>query len=362
MSPGENMTAQRTQRFDFDHPMFRLDGWFERSSDGSGPAFRVRLDGLSVSLPFDYLRRRGARPGTSDADLLDLIEQALDFAPRIRPGDPVPTELIDGTASFQIPPALGEFTRLRFTLEVAGAIDGGSKLSPGRDLAALVEKARRPEIQQAMQRAFRAAAARVGIPEGRPLGVVDRVDQIAGELAFVEGLREPFEAVRGIEAACRTFARQYRIDRAGLEEVTRVLSLVRPPVAAMEARFAACDGLAANLDPALRDVDGAVRAIRNARDFLRKNLVLWAELIEEWRRQADRREALIRAAYRFLARHYPQGMVWAKGDDAGRQRVQRAIHLGPSADVEAAIAAAIAELDAAAFEPRHAPTSEGALR
>lgn len=356
------MTSDRTQRFLFDHPMFRLDGWFERSSDGSGPAFRVRLDGLSVSLPFDYLRRRGARPGTSDADLLDLIEQALDFAPRIRPGDPVPTELIDGTASFQIPPALAEFTRLRFTLEVAGAIDDGSKLSPGRDLAVLVEKACRPEIQQAMQRAFRAAATRVGIPEGRPMGVVDRVDRIAGELAYVEALRDPFEAVRGIEEACKAFARRYRSDRAGLEEVTRVLSLIRPPVAAMEAKFVACDGLAANLDAALRDVEGAVRAVRNARDFLRKNLVLWAELIESWRKEAHRREALVRAAYRFLARNYPQGMVWTKSDEAARQRIARAIHVGPSADVEAAISAAIAELDAAVDRPRLAPVPEGAFR
>ncbi len=96
--------ADRSTHFLFEHKVFTLKGArFALTEDGSTPAFHVELGTLIASLPLGTLRGEFAsiaiRRMTS---LLTVVEKSLRFVREIRPGDSIPRELLDGTASWSV--------------------------------------------------------------------------------------------------------------------------------------------------------------------------------------------------------------------------------------------------------------------
>jgi hypothetical protein len=96
--------VDRSTHFMFDHKVFTLKGArFALTEDGSTPAFHVELGALVASLPLSTLRTEfSIDRDAGDGVLLAIVEKSLRFVKEIRPGDSIPRELLDGSASWSV--------------------------------------------------------------------------------------------------------------------------------------------------------------------------------------------------------------------------------------------------------------------
>jgi len=78
--------------------------------------------------------------------------------------------------------------------------------------------------------------------------------------------------------------------------------------------FLQVDAQAGELLALLRNADQQTEYIRNARDDIHQQLMLWNEMLELWKgppvKYGDPPEKPVRALYRFLATHYAAKVVW----------------------------------------------------
>src|SRR4051812_44643028 len=98
------MTPARTTHFKFDKKVFLAPGaCFLLRRPEMEPMFAVRMGDQDAYLTVKSLCREfDIAPGTPDARLIDTAVQGLRYVPNIRPGDRIPSELLDGSASWKI--------------------------------------------------------------------------------------------------------------------------------------------------------------------------------------------------------------------------------------------------------------------
>ena len=88
-----------------------------------------------------------------------------------------------------------------------------------------------PTIKARVNEAFGEIAAKLGLPPDRKQEIIDRIDSVVRELAYIEALRERFRAtILVIRDKVLTFMKIYRRDRSIEEEFGRIENLIRRPV------------------------------------------------------------------------------------------------------------------------------------
>src|SRR4051794_319703 len=89
------------QRFDFEHKVFSLASCvFRKAHDGSCIVLQCPLGDVVAALPIQTLCATfEIAPGSNDAALLKRVAEALKYVKQVRPGDSVPSEILDGRAS-----------------------------------------------------------------------------------------------------------------------------------------------------------------------------------------------------------------------------------------------------------------------
>src|SRR5579862_9324368 len=90
--------------FNFEHKVFALPGArFATERPGNAVVFHLHLGSLGVSLTPTVLRREfDIKALSHDSLLIELAGHALRHVREVRPGDSVPRELVDGSASWSI--------------------------------------------------------------------------------------------------------------------------------------------------------------------------------------------------------------------------------------------------------------------
>ena len=68
---------------------------------------------------------------------------------------------------------------------------------------------------------------------------------------------------------------------------------------------------------ALKQLDTQIKEIRATRDELHFEFMQWGDVVESWKgdlskKSQEKAEKIVRGCYRFLARHYPQMVVWER--------------------------------------------------
>jgi hypothetical protein len=293
------------------HPLFARFGpvLFRRSDADGAPVMVVPLGDKEAALSLASVRREfGIAPGSADARMLELIEQALDYVSAIAIGDRLPSEIRNGRASWQPRPnhRIVARNRLRGQLVVWLDPSGAQGLAGGEDLD---DAGFRTGIHDALEQ----AAKLVGLPDGE--AVLGLIEEVAEELAYIEALRE--------DLLNRLLALLPRLDRLGsgrrgdlprMETIAQVQRLARVAAQRIGSRFAEVDAQTGEVLGTLRNI-GAQRAfIRENRDWLYRNLRAWDPILTLWADQADVAiEAMwptIVATYHFLAQRYMQVTEW----------------------------------------------------
>jgi hypothetical protein len=305
-------SQERSTHFSFEHSVFRTpDPRFVIANDGE-PSFVVTLAELAAVIPIKSLRLEFELDKGPDGAMLDKVAAGLKFVKTIRPGDSIPREILDGTASWSVEDRHIELARGRITIQISSWLTGAETVIVDQD--ALMQLAEDPAIKQRVNSAFSDIAVKLGLPPDRKQDVIDRIDQLARELSYIEALRERFGTIKGISETVAAFQKLYKRDRTVIEDLSRITNLMRRPMSEIQGIFDQVDGMSGEIISLLRNIVRQIEFIRESRDELHQRMMLWDEMIVKFStvqvERSPENEALMKDFYRFLARNFIVEKPW----------------------------------------------------
>jgi hypothetical protein len=306
--------VDRSTHFLFEHKLFQVKGArFAFTADGAEPAFYVTLGDLKAALRLNSLQTEFHIEAESpDGKLLGIIERSLRFVKEIRPGDSIPREILDGSASWKVEDRHRLIAQRRLAVQIASWFNGHERVIV--EEGALEEIAEDPTTKSRVNAAMKDIAEKLGLGADRRQEVLDRVDELARELSYIEALRERCGAVRMVVAKTGQLAKIYQKDRSVIADLARIQALLTRPITEFDDIFAQVDAMTGEILNVLRKFTAQVRFIRDARDRLHTRLMTWDPIIAQWEMLELARgapcEAAIKELYRFAARHFPQQQDW----------------------------------------------------
>src|SRR6185437_12066710 len=169
-------SAERSTNFAFTHKVFQVEGaCFALSRDTKEPLFRVFLGSVTAALPLATLCSEfGIAKDSEDGRLIDIVEKSLRFVKEIRPGDSIPRELLDGTASWTVEEHHRAIARSRLAVQLASWVAGEEKVIS--DTEQLEQLADDPVTKTRMQNALGEVAEKLGIGRDRKSEVMTKVE------------------------------------------------------------------------------------------------------------------------------------------------------------------------------------------
>jgi hypothetical protein len=305
-------SPERSTHFTFEHSVFRTpDPRFVIASDGE-PSLVVELADLAAVIPIKSLRLEFELDKGPDGPMLDKVAAGLKFVKTIRPGDSIPREILDGTASWSVEDRHIELAKGRITIQISSWLTGAETVIVDQD--ALIQLAEDPAVKQRVNAAFSDIAVKLGLPPDRKQDVIERIDQLSRELSYIEALRERFGTIKAIADTVAAFQKIYRRDRTVIEDLSRIANLMRRPMNELQGIFDQVDGMSGEIISLLRNIVRQIEFIRESRDELHQRMMLWDEMIVKFEAiQVDRspdNEALMKEFYRFLARNFIVEKPW----------------------------------------------------
>ena len=314
--PDAAPAPMRDTHFDFQHKIFSLSGaFFAMDPTAKEPVLHITLGDLKAALPFQTLKESfNIEEDSHDARLLGVVAKGLRFVKQIRPGEKIPGELLDGSASWSVDEKHRLVARGRLTVQLVSWITGSEMIVVDIDeLEQIVED---PQTKARLKTAFNAIAEKLGITENAEQYITDRIDDLTQELSYIEALRDRFKNIRAISENLARVTQLYRTDRNFVSEVARMQGLLKRPLKEYDAIFEQADAQTGEIVGALKAFETTVTFIRKIRDDLREKLIEWEELLHAWDgvpiEKSQTIEQLQKMTYRFLANRYMESKVWER--------------------------------------------------
>ncbi len=301
--------------FTFEHAVFKVkEAVFTLSSANEEPTYNVPLGEVRAALPIDLVAGSfGISKDSPDSELLKIVKSGLKYVKEIHPGDSIPSELLDGTASWSVEPHHRALARARVTLQFAWWAEG--RTLDGVDPAEYETQAGMPDIKQKLQAGYIAIAEKLGFGRDHVSDLIGRGDDLAREWTYIEALRERFGKIQKLYAGFATLRPIYRRERAIQEDIVRIRMLMKRPVDEIVTSFDQLDANTGEIVSTMKKFPSQIRYIRDARDSFHQKFMTWDGLIAEWNdvplERSLKVDRLVRVSYRFLARHFPLDSEWA---------------------------------------------------
>ena len=302
-----------------EHRMFALfqDPVFRRADTDGTPVMAVRLGDRDAAMPLRSLQREfGIGDSTHDGTVLAAIAEALDFVPILRLGDPLPPEILTGDASWEPGPTHQRLALIRLQMQLVAWLHGGDGAEPiVLDAAALAGLEDDPVLRQQIQEAFQRAAESLGLPSKD--AVIEQMESLAFELAFIESLRERLlELVRQMARRLERLSRGFRGDTEQRATLDRLRHLSGEALRQISHRFEQQDAQAGEVMAALRHLESHRHFIRANRDWLYRSHMAWEPLLADWDKAGEALNeplrALLARTYQFLAPRFMPVTEWLK--------------------------------------------------
>ncbi len=306
--------AQKPTHFAFEHQVFSVkEAYFGLSPSTGEAVYNVPLGDVQASLSLETVASSfNIGKNSTDAQLLAIVKSSLKYVKEIRPGDSVPSEILDGTASWKVEPHHREIARARISVQLTSWMTG--KHLESIDAAELEMIAANPETKRKVQEALDMMAEKLGLTGESRKDVVNRFDELAREMAYIEALRDRFGKINRLYANIGGLANLYKRERSIFEEVMRVRVLMKRPVDDINSIFEQIDVNTGEIMNTMRKFAAQIRYIRGMRDDLHQRFMRWDDLITKWDgvvlEQGQVLDRLVRATYQFVARHFPQNNDW----------------------------------------------------
>jgi hypothetical protein len=290
--------------FSFEHRVFNVPGAHFRPDTGDAPVFCMDLGDVVGAIALPSLRKTFSIDADGrDGHLLSIVPKALRAIRVIRPGDAIPTEIIDGRASWKPDAAQRATAEMRLARAlVAATLDDALGLDPVAEL----ESGR---VTQTLLTLCDMSPEQKG-------ELMARIERLTDGLALVEVLRARSAAVIMIRERLNAAVNARARDRAGaqdIQDMRRVIDLMAEPIGQFRAAIEAIDATLADAPGALRHVDTALRHVADRRNKLYFALVPWQEIADAWRDAGDEPrefDAAFRRLYAFIARRHIEKSAW----------------------------------------------------
>ena len=309
---------EKATQFQFQHRLFKIEGGFFRRDPQSGePVYNLPSDDLKVVLPINALRTEFRIEGDHpDAPLIDLVGQALKHVREVHPGDSIPNEVIDGSASWSIEPRHYKRARMRIDVQLASWVSGDEQVLVDEDL--LEQVADDPKTKEKLDRAIARLGEEIGGGGDVTLSPSDRVSQrieaLVRELSYIEALREHFLALNSISEKLEKLVRLFKTSRVIKDEIARVKVLFSTPDKDIKNLLTDMDDHTSEVRSLVLNYENSVNYIREKRDVLRGYSLEWDDIFDLWRETpitADENAVrLIRSTYQFLSQRYAPSVKW----------------------------------------------------
>jgi hypothetical protein len=306
------------EEFLFEHKLFTVHSCVFRRTGGAGGgvALYMPLGNVMVAVPVDKIVKTFDIPADSnDAALLSRVAAALKYVQEVRPGDSIPSEIINGRASWMVDPKFLAAAKAKISLQLVAWLSGNHV--DDLDINEFVVLAERADMREKVQEAFASIAERLGYGSDRRQEVVDLVDRFAIELSYIEALRDRFNELRHLLTKLKSLAALYRRDRNTVEAITRCSTLLAKPVQRVLDKFTSFDANVGEILNTLQRFDVQVDYVRDTRDELRESYLYWEEMITLWEPlkpiPGTETERTVQETYRFAARNFSSGVAWAGG-------------------------------------------------
>jgi hypothetical protein len=214
-------------------------------------------------------------------------------------------------------------TRLRMQL-VAWLNVGSTGDEPDMNAESLMRVADDPAMRRQMQAALDHAATALGLANQE--AVVQLLEEMAQELAFIEALRERLLLpVQGVAKKIDHLLHAWRRDDAQMENLAPVRRLTGLALKEIERRYDLLDAQTGEVMATLRNASSQRAFIRSNRDWLYCIQRAWQATLDDWDTawaEYDKgTRGLLSRTYRFLAPRFMPVTEWLS--PARDQRVKK---------------------------------------
>lgn len=299
----------------FEHHFFRKieDLYFRISEQTGEPVAVVKLGSNEVALTFRGLKREFKIVDDSpDGRMLGVVAQGLEYVKGLRPGDPVPRELVTREASWEPQERHFVIAHQRLTLQLVSWLSGDEHVLTNPE--ELMQVAEDPLTKKKVSEAFSEAAEKLGIGRENREQVIGYIEGLSRELAYIECLRDQVNRVRSMGDKIQGLRKIYGHERSVLEVADPVARLAQHALRRFEETVAQVDAQTGEIMGLLRNLEAHTTYIRDIRDHLHHHLMAWDEILEVWDavkvKMSPDKPDLLRDVYRFLAPRYMQVNDW----------------------------------------------------
>jgi hypothetical protein len=291
-------------------------GLFRRMADGAA-AYVLSIDGTEYALPFNGLRREfGIAPGTRDDETLHLIEEALDYVTVLLPDEPLPGEVLDGTASWEPAPSHRQAATARIHAGLVAWMLNRPPTDPPQDPRELVRQMEDPANKCHVRQALEKAAESLGYDgPDRGEALSRLVADLTEDLASIEYLREHFlGGVRIVSDRMPKAQACFRADRELMRQLIHIGHLFSKGAREIEDAFLEIDAQTAEPLQMLKNLRNQQPWLRDRRNRLYKRYRAWKPILAGWTalhpRADDHTLRLLHETHRFLAPRYAPVNEW----------------------------------------------------
>ncbi len=311
----ENGDVSPSTHFAFEHKIFGVKGaHFKLTHDTKEAALFVELGEMKGAIPIRSICQEfGIDKDSTDAELLNTISSSLKFVREIHPNDSIPTEILDGSASWCIEEIHKQVARGRITMQLISWLAGSEEIIT--NMGELEAIANDPSTKEKVQNAFKEIAAKLGITKD---DVVEKVDDVIRELAYIEALRDHYSHIKKISNNIDRLRTVYKRDRGMIEDLSRIYALIEPVINGFDSTFDEMDAQTCEVLTILKNYAPTIEHIRRIRDDLHQRFMIWDEMIEGWKNLSAEEDPLVerqlKVTYRFLAQNFIQAQTWRLGN------------------------------------------------
>ena len=310
-TPAPAPAGPRNTHFDFQARVFQAPGaHFELTGHPKKPMFAVDMGAGRGFISLKHLRLTFfIEPGSHDDRLIDRAEAGLHFVPDIRPGDEIPNEILDGTASWTVARKHKQIARGRLQVQLLSWMSGKPIVYASQD--DLKKIMADDANKKSLKGAFTKAAVALGIDPSESEKVLDRIETMAREICYIEALRDRAGELRKIQANVAALVKVYSSDPRASADLGRIKLLMVKAVAETDDIFNNIDAETADVLSALMAIDDIIRSVRRARDDAHFIMMEWDPVLAKWQNLAMVRSQEVDKAlsmtYQFLAKRFATG-------------------------------------------------------
>ena len=279
------------------------------------PMFVVEMGGGQGIISLADLRKTFLiAAGSHDDKLIDRAAAGLHYVPDIKPGDDIPNELLDGSASWTVARRHKQIARDKLQVQLLSWMSGApvSYASPD-DLKKILGS---DDSRKALKDAFGKAAVALGHKATESEKVLDRIETLARELCYIEALRERAHEVVKIQQNLEALTKVYGSDLKVSADIGRMKILIVKGANELRDILDNVDAETADVLGALMSIDAVIKSVRRARDELHYILMEWDPTMAKWQNlnmvKSQEIDRALASTYQFLAQRFSTGKSMMK--------------------------------------------------